>query len=454
MKYLLFLLLIFGFFCCENSGKEKHLLADPVPLKNETNREWKEGWLSVKENRLKKKSNYIKLPFVFSKVADSLKSIKRPILIMSGGPGNGSLHMANGFTRSPMGSRGDVLVMDQRGTLFAKPYLNCPEIDSARIHGLESGLYGEKLSDLLYLEVKRCYDRWTDMGVDLNGYNTLESVQDIEDLRSLLDIEQLILYGMSYSCKLMTAYAMTYPHRVEALILDSPLPHESNYDEEAFEAMDNVFQAILDYYSANENLYSQWTSYIERIQDSVFTIIIDNMPLRYTSTEVIEAAINVLGDHESLKKLPIIVEQLIQGDHVSVGNVMESYLSSGRQAKGMRYSTWISEELPDEEQEEIIKKSEAIPWLKHYPVNDVSFKTARNWMVRPIYETREWPGLPYEGPVMILSGAFDPWTPVAYGKKMKEKFPQAKLEIYNEKTHLPGFTPQGARDIYEFLKAL
>jgi len=35
---------------------------------------------------------------------------------------------------------------------------------------------------------------------------------------------------------------------------------------------------------------------------------------------------------------------------------------------------------------------------------------------------------------------------------MKEKFSQAKLKIYPERTHLPGFTREGATDIYEFIR--
>jgi pimeloyl-ACP methyl ester carboxylesterase len=360
--------------------------------------------------------------------------------------------MANGFTRSKVGSSGDVLVMDQRGTFYARPYLNCPEIDSARIQGIKKGFFGQKLHRLHLEAVQDCYNRWITDGADLDGYNTLESVQDIEDLRNLLSIDQLILYGMSYSCKLMSAYAMTYPDRVRAMILDSPLPHESNYDEEAWAAIDGVFRAVLNYYNGDDDLYQQWTDYVESVQDSAFTIDLDSISFRYTSANIIDAALNFLGDHGSLSQLPSVITRLIQGVHTDVLGVMESYLQSGRQAKGMRYSTWIAEELPDEDEAQIAKKSERVSWLANYAVNDVSFETARNWKVRSIYETKEWPDQPYEGPVFILSGAFDPWTPVAYGEKMKEKFSQAKLKIYPERTHLPGFTRDGATDIYEFIR--
>jgi pimeloyl-ACP methyl ester carboxylesterase len=143
----------------------------------------------------------------------------------------------------------------------------------------------------------------------------------------------------------------------------------------------------------------------------------------------------------------------MEGNHQDIEEVLESYLRSGRQAKGMRYSTWIAEELPEEREATIERNQTLFPWLKDYPVNDVSFETAKYWKVKSIFDDRKWPDLSFNGPVLILSGEFDPWTPVSYGQKMKEKFPQATHMIYPKKTHLPGFTRDGAIDIYEFLKS-
>jgi len=59
-----------------------------------------------------------------------------------------------------------------------------------------------------------------------------------------------------------------------------------------------------------------------------------------------------------------VVERLIKGDHSDVLDVIQSYLSTERQAKGIRYSTWIAAELPDPTPVRIIEKSKAIPWLQ------------------------------------------------------------------------------------------
>ena len=198
-----------------------------APIENRTDRHWVEGWLEIEENRLETTSGRIELPFILSKTADSLRMNQNPILIMSGGPGNSSLNMANGVVNTTWGKVHDVLVLEQRGTTYSKPMLACPEIDSLRILGLRSGLTGERLDSLKMAGTKMCYERLS-ARVDLNGYNTLESVQDIEDLRRILNLEKLILYGMSYSCNLMATYAQTFPENVEAVILDSPLPHNSN----------------------------------------------------------------------------------------------------------------------------------------------------------------------------------------------------------------------------------
>ena len=221
-----------------------------VPIENNSNREWKSGWLMVPENRGSHPSNTIEIPFILTKVVDSLRLSDVPVLIMSGGPGNASLHMANGTIYSSWGKRMDLLVMDQRGTQRCLPTLQCREVDSLRIQGLKNGLSGEALDSLKLEAVKQCHTRLTNNGIDLNGYNTLESVEDIEALRKSLMIDQMILYGMSYSCNLMTTYAQKYPQHTRALILDSPLPHQANYDEDAFANIDRTLKNIIDYYGS------------------------------------------------------------------------------------------------------------------------------------------------------------------------------------------------------------
>ncbi|MDC8002483.1 alpha/beta hydrolase [Aureisphaera galaxeae] len=450
LKYITFCLTLISFLSCQEPEKV-FIIEGPVPMKNTTGRVWDQGWLQVPENRTNKSSNTIELPFVFAKVPDSIEKATTPVLIMSGGPGSSSLHMPNGVTNKAWGENRDVLVMDQRGTKYAKPFLTCPEVDSLRILGLQKGLWGKALDSLYLKGVASCHEKWTTQNTDLNGYNTLESVADIESLRKALNIDKLILYGMSYSCNLMTAYAQTYPENTKALILDSPLPHHVNYDEDAFENIDTTLKNVVSHYTGSLELYNQWTDHISFLKDSIFSISIDSIRYSYTRNELIDRVLDQMSSHGSLPNTPIVMQNIIDGNHVGIEGIINSYLGYTRQAKGMRYSVWISEELPEESEIVIRQKKKALPWLSDYYPNDVSFATQDVWPVASIYDHWDWPNESFEGPTYILSGEFDPWTPPWYGAEMLEKIPNAILKKYPEHSHLPGFTQQGFQDIAEFL---
>ena len=425
-----------------------------VSLQNETEREWTEGWLHVPENRKRKNSDLIRIPFIYTRDTTLVQPSFSPVLVMSGGPGNGSLHMANGMTRSVWGAHRDILVMDQRGTGFCEPSLRCPEISEALDLGYSLGLCREEIDSLYWLGVRDCYDRLMSDQIDLSGYHTLESVEDMEELRRLLDIPKWTLYGMSYSCNLMTAYAQLYPNRVEALILDSPLPHEVQYDEEAPLTMDSLLKRTLNYYKAPEDTYDRFTQKIMSLDGRTFQLNRDSTTICYTSAALIDLVINAMSDHSSLAEVPAIVESIIQGDPTGIEGMLLNRSGRTWQSKGMRYSLWIAEELSEQSQSRIEKAYREVSWLNHYPLNDISFKTTDKWSVQSMYEEWSWPDGKYDGPALILSGELDPWTPDWYGKIMIKTVPNAQHKIYPEKSHVPGFTTKGMEDIHHFLQSM
>ncbi len=455
MKNLIFLLTVTSiFYACSQDTHIPHIIEKPVPIKNSTDRSWKQGWLCVKENRSNTKSSLIEIPFILSKASDSLKENNTPILVMSGGPGNSSIHMGNGVVNTIWGESSDVLVLDQRGTRYTNPALVCPEIDSLRIMGLKKGLYGKALDSLKMLGIKLSYDRLTSQNIDLNGYNTLESVEDIEDLRKALKIEKFILYGMSYSCNLMMTYAQTYPAHVKAVILDSPLPHHVNYDEDGYNNIDNTLSRIVKHYTGNSELYSNWKDHIHSIEDSVYSLSANNIIYHYTKNELIDIVLFKMSGHNSLPDVTNAIQRIINGNHEDIVDIIHYYLENTQQALGMRYSVWVSEELPEEQLTNVTQNKQQYSWLKDYPVNDVNHQTAKYWKVNSIYKNSSWPTSIYNGPTLILSGQFDPWTPKWYGKEMLKYAPNGKHVIFKNTTHLPGFTEDGFNAINEFIKKL
>src|SRR5690606_2398331 len=66
-----------------------------------------------------------------------------------------------------------------------------------------------------------CASQWRQQGVDLNGYNTLESVHDLEALRLALGAEKIDLWAISYGTHLALAMAKQYPDSVGRMVLAS-----------------------------------------------------------------------------------------------------------------------------------------------------------------------------------------------------------------------------------------
>ncbi|MEM7583072.1 MAG: alpha/beta hydrolase [Acidobacteriota bacterium] len=161
----------------------------------------------------------IKLQFV--RFASTSETPGPPIVYLAGGPGGSGIDTARG-RRFPLfmalRRHADVIALDQRGTGMSNSIEPCePE---AR-YPLEQPLERELLLRLLTAASRECAARWREQGVDLDGYNTLESARDLEDLRLSLGVPKVTLWGISYGTHLAFAMLRTHPESVESAVLAS-----------------------------------------------------------------------------------------------------------------------------------------------------------------------------------------------------------------------------------------
>lgn len=176
------------------------------------------GVLLVPENRSKPQSNLIELAFVRFK--STSKNPGPPIVYLAGGPGGSGVGTARG-SRFPlfmaMREIGDVIAFDQRGTGMSKPNLTCQErwdlpLDTPPSRELLVRVARERSRD--------CAAYWRDwQRVDLTGYNTNESADDLEDLRKALGAKQISLWGISYGTHLSLTMLRRHPDSIHRAIL-------------------------------------------------------------------------------------------------------------------------------------------------------------------------------------------------------------------------------------------
>jgi pimeloyl-ACP methyl ester carboxylesterase len=191
---------------------------DPVPALKTA----RCGWLIVPENRTKPGSRSIRLPVVMLPAVD--KKGNDPIVYMEGGPGGPVVPSAQVMVGAKVNQNRDVILLGQRGSLYAKPSLTCPEVDATNgplVNMMRNGPEAQKL----YVDANRaCRDRLVRDGVDLSGYNTTENATDFAELRQALNIPEWNVFGVSYGTDLALTYMRQHPEGVRSVTIDSVLP--------------------------------------------------------------------------------------------------------------------------------------------------------------------------------------------------------------------------------------
>jgi pimeloyl-ACP methyl ester carboxylesterase len=175
------------------------------------------GELTVPENRQKADSRLIQIAFVRFKSTSQKPSA--PIVYLAGGPGSSGLAAARG-TRFPlfmaMREVADVIALDQRGVGLSKPNLVCKETVSFAPDKLQSRA---DVLELYRRQSRACAETFKQQGVDLTGYNTNESADDLEDLRKAIAAEKISLWAISYGTHLSLATIKRHEKSLERVIL-------------------------------------------------------------------------------------------------------------------------------------------------------------------------------------------------------------------------------------------
>lgn len=176
------------------------------------------GRLVVPENRTNPGGNLIELAFV--RLKSTSKNPKAPLIYLNGGPGGSSTPQA----RSPQAlSRWahflpicDVILLDQRGCGSSSPRLHWTPEDRP-----PTDLFSSEQRALEYmLDVSRkAAQHFRERGVDLAGYTTAESADDLNDLRIALGAKKISLFGFSYGTHLAQAVIRRHGEHLENVVI-------------------------------------------------------------------------------------------------------------------------------------------------------------------------------------------------------------------------------------------
>lgn len=178
------------------------------------------GHFIVPENRSNPESRKIRLEYV--RFPATTKTAGAPIVYLAGGPGGSGINTAK-RQRFPlfmaMRQFGDVIAFDQRGTGASNNDLS--KCESGIIVSDKKSISDAKYGDMYKQAADICLEFWAGKNIDVLGYTTQESVQDLDALREHLGVPKISLWGISYGSHLSLAALKTMDDRIDRVVLAS-----------------------------------------------------------------------------------------------------------------------------------------------------------------------------------------------------------------------------------------
>jgi pimeloyl-ACP methyl ester carboxylesterase len=422
------------------------------PIKVDSSFKTRCGYLIVPENRGKMNGKMIKLPFILVESKNPHKK-KDPILFTAGGPGGSSLGWVTGATRHSVIADRDCIAFEQRGTRYALPNLWSSELDDAIKESYRKNLD----KDSMVLEGVRRYKKALEAGgIDLSGYNTDETVADIQDLLTALQIDSVNLVGGSYSGGLMLAVLQKDPSRIRSLILDSPLPTFVHIDEDEpanfNEALDVLFLHVeKDSIGKTlyENLKEKFKAYFTSIGGKSFYIpylekgTTDSLNIEYTRNDLLDVIENRLFDPSQIKDVPYIITEMIKGHHRPyIEDRLDGIFQNGDAPSGMRISVYCADQAAYNNQEVIRQLHQAYPYMAGYHINDVYKSMCDCWLVPPIRPQTKQPFYS-DKPALLSDGEMDNACRPLYIDMIHHYMPNSQRLLVINRSHMTGSKEMG-----------
>jgi len=398
------------------------------------------GTLLVPENRSNPQSNLIELAFVRFK--STAKNPGAPIVYLAGGPGGSGIGAATG-SRFPlfmaMREIADVIAFDQRGTGYSKPNLGCYErmalpldVASSRVAVLNE----------LRENARGCASYWRDIQrVDLTGYNTNESADDLEDLRNALGAKQISLWTISYGTHLAFATMRRHPKSIHRAILAGTEGPDHTYKlpgniQKHLEDLAAVIKAdpeigkeIPDFLGLMKSVFDRLDSQPESVEvvdprtKQKVRIIVNKFVLQYIVANNIGTTVTA--------RFPALFYRASKGDFTNPAQV---WLNESRRGIGSAMSYMMDcasgQTATRRERIEREAKGTLLEDVFNLPLPEV----CQEWKAPDLGDAFRAP-LRSDVPVLFISGTLDARTPVSNAEEYRAGFTNSTHMIIDGAVH-------------------
>jgi pimeloyl-ACP methyl ester carboxylesterase len=346
-----------------------------------------------------------------------------PVVYLAGGPGGSAIETVNLWFGSPIRATRDIILVEQRGTRFSRPFLACPEQTSAQLYVASVAISPEEHVDAISTATDDCRERLEADGVDLAAYTTAANADDLEVVRTALSVDRWNLYGISYGTRLGLEILRRHPEGVRSAVLDSAYPP----DVAPYESLASNHARALDAFFATCRADA---ACVERYEDleSVFWPLVDQLNARpvplfipaaggdvagvFTGDMLVAQVTGSLSTSGAVRWVPAQIAALAAGNTAQYELSGDS-LPNDTVGEGMRLSIECAERLAATDAADISADAAANPRLATFAARFTEPRICERWPVDPV-DAGQLAPVSSDLPVLLVSGELDPLTPPAW----------------------------------------
>ncbi len=392
-----------------------------------------------------------------------------PIVYLEGGPGAHALDtLVYQFDDlwDPLLDDHDLIFFDQRGTGYSEPRLSCPELtELTREAEDDPGLDPDEIETEYNRRLGECTEGFTERGIDLTQYNTINSARDADAIRQVLGHEQWNLLGISYGTKLGLEIMRQFPETVRASVLDSVFPPQVD------STRDNptTFLASLDAVSAacaaepacarQGDLKQRLIDAAQQLETSPRQVEVINFLTGESDTvqaqgdTIVRIVATGLYSPFAFTDWPELLTDIEAGGT----DALSTFLSLDRTNEpffttGMQLVVQCHEEISFADPAEVENSAPEDP----FGLYDVAFDSGDPFGLCAVVDSGQAEAVsnqPVESdiPTLVMAGEFDPVTPPAWGALAAETLTNSHFVVLSGESHGASPTDCGVTLVRAFL---
>jgi len=394
------------------------------------------GDLVVEENRATHEG---RIRLHYARFA-SAAATNRATIYLDGGPGGDGQGILNHAGRLGLPflqgllADGDFLVLGQRGTALAKPSLEC----------------GQSCGNLSQV-------------ADLASYNTAYNADDVDDLRAVLGLEKLNLYGISYGSRLALEVLRRHGDHVRAAVIEGLVPPQVVWTAAipssfhgALLALDASCQNAGACGTMYGDLVAKFLEGVDSLNASPLSIPTPSGPVPLDGYSYAYIVFRVMYARSTYASLPLVINDVAIRRTDRAGSIVATWLdaTSSDVSRGLYYSVVCGELYNPPTPNAVEQANSGVPQVLvdlFGASYDGLADTCETWPKGDLQAMLSQP-VTSSVPTLVSSGRLDPITPPSFGTAAAGTLSNATVVVHEDSGH--GATLQsacGAANLHAFL---